>query len=705
MKEGINMRKSLSVFLSAVSVGIMTLFWGGLAASAAPNAEVIRYRDAPLDNILKLDFEGNGRDTVDSTAISTTSSFTTVRTWLADDVSPTNEGIAIDNTTDGYTYAAVSNVGGNTGHVLALSKGTTDANNNYIRVIPKHVCPMPHREQSDRLILEKNGFMDLSFDFYPSTQRFLRVSVSYLYNGTDSYEGNSVSWGKPIFNVDTSGLITLFNNAGGGKTFNISSAMDFDTEYFGHWHTCRLILTGDNRYMFWLDDYCFTDEPKTISPSSGNLWSDASKYFKGFEDIRFINTNSTATSSTTNYFDNIKLRRSVIHLQNTDAEVGRSISYNDTAVPILYADPNWTVSKFLTGFSGTWCGETISSFSVLNSSDSALSNGSYMSDAAYLQISTASGYSKKLDVRTSTGTSTLFTNSETVTEAEEYSTKNSASYGTWAFPLFNSVDRGFSLTKTGGIGNKSASDYALQVSASAATLSASNKAAYLDVWLEPIRSVRVESAHAPLTAEFSVFIPYGCTDTANFQFQIERTDNTTRTPIHIYGNGDMKINGTKVTTIETGRWHRVSVRTFPNSSNYIVYLNGLLMGSDNTNIAPQVIKRYRFNWSDTASATDGFAIDDVSFTQGVYTPGFTTTYSNSSGTYTATAASKNNVGANLTNAALILAEYDNSGRLIRATRAKGDPTMAASTLSCTLSGVTGTVKRLFWDLQSVQSLD
>lgn len=533
----------------------------------------------------------------------------------------------------------------------------------------------PAYDEVSEILCGENGYTEFSFDFYTDFETNIRLSAGRFWD----QNGEEVNKNTNLLYIERSGNVKLQ----GTTEETLDKAI-----YKNTWHNIKFVFKADNTYRAFLDNKPLIDWTQ--------LSFDTGVSIRGVRDFRLYNFCSAGYTST-KYYDNFKYSFSnSAYVETPDPTPTPTVEPTPTPTPeptveptptpdplthsdnavnrnfavdkgYLFVDPDMTVAAFKAGLNRVG--------DVLDADGNSLTDTT-MANAATLKLADTG---ETLTIVTATNSASNDTGSITIDNNGGITT------GEWSYSYTYLRDRGYKAEIVDAFEGKDSGDKSLKITLDELK-TASSQAAFLDFYPADDTNTAYTETDAPMTYAYSLYTHQEGESGNSLQ---GRFDATT------YANG----------VYETDSWNRYAVTVYPNSKEYKFYVNGVLTdtGELNASVLDTANKRFRFRFQ---SATEGnyFVIDDVQTIYGVYEPELDVVLTEAGSDLTVKAATSSNNNADFVNTMLIIAEYDDNGRLINVANDKG--TATASALECVLVNVQNKakVKIFLWEKSSLKPI-
>lgn len=575
-------------------------------------------------------------------------------------------GFSINKPVDGSSWSLVDNVPGKEAGDLAMkviTASNSNATDNYMSIRTKLFnAAYPYDTSAN---CGADGYIAFSFDFYSDFLTPIKMAVGRYRCVTASNSSLTEVNKQSFIDIDKEGKLKMF----GTQVTTLDPAV-----YTNRWTKLTTVFTGNNTWRLYIDG-----EP--VNDFTSIVYNDKANLFRNIQELRLYDMHVAGFAST-KYYDNLRytiMKTSDSSIAHSDEAIDKYISSVDTAV---YAKADMTAGELKSGLSAKYYGLS-GNLTVADASGNAVADDAALSEASALKITTDLGVNENYDIVTDVRTVQYPT--EDITIAEDYSIS-----GDWKYYKNYYTGRGYKPEKVSGLGGKAEDDESLKVGletyieATEDSTESSSSRSYLDFYIPDDEATAYNEANAPVTLFYSLYTHHEG-DAGN--------DLTGR-----FGNAGSTIYANNSVYLRDG-WNRLAVQLYPNSTEYKLYINSVLADSGNLSysIDDTESKRFRFVLD---SRTEGtyYALDDIAATFGVYEPGFDVNVTSEEAVVNVEAVSNNGLNADLMNGLLVVAEYDNDGKIVNINLVPGEPSIASS-LECTLDGISdmSKVKVFFWN--------
>ena len=575
-------------------------------------------------------------------------------------------GFSVANSVDGSSWSLVDNVPGKEAGDLAMkviSTSSVDKTDNYMSIRTKGFnAAYPYDTSAN---CGADGYIAFSFDFYSDFLTPIKMAVGRYRCVTASNSSLTEVNKQSFIDIDKEGKLKMF----GTQVTTLDPAV-----YTNRWTKLTTVFTGNNTWRLYIDG-----EP--VNDFTSIVYNDKANLFRNIQELRLYDMHVAGFAST-KYYDNLRytiMKTSDSSIAHSDEAIDKYISSVDTAV---YAKADMTAGELKSGLSAKYYGLS-GNLTVADASGNAVADDAALSEASALKITTDLGVNENYDIVTDVRTVQYPT--EDITIAEDYSIS-----GNWKYYKNYYTGRGYKPEKVSGLGGKAEDDESLKVGletyieATEDSTESSSSRSYLDFYIPDDEATAYNEANAPVTLFYSLYTHHEGDAGNDLTGRFGNSGST------IYANNDVYLRD---------GWNRLAVQLYPNSTEYKLYINSVLADSGNLSysIDDTESKRFRFVLD---SRTEGtyYALDDIAATFGVYEPGFDVNVTSEEAVVNVEAVSNNGLNADLMNGLLVVAEYDNDGKIVNINLVPGEPSIA-STLECTLDGISdmSKVKVFFWN--------
>ena len=584
---------------------------------------------------------------------------------------------AVTSSIDGTSWKLVNDPvpaeGEEDDKALYVQSSSSSGSNNYMEM--KTLGFNPKYANIADVLCGENGYTEFSFDFRTDFRTDMRMTTDrFWYQNEELYKNQSLLY------VCTNGEIKLFDKV--VKTLDTST-------YADQWHNIKFVFKADNTYRAFLDNEPLNDWTSfAVDVEGGSI--------RGVRAFRIYNY-CKAGQTSKKYYDNFKYSFSnSAYVETPDPTPTPTVEPTPTPTPeptveptptpdplthsdnavnrnfavdkgYLFVDPDMTVAAFEAGLNREG--------DVLDADGNSLTDTT-MANAATLKLADTG---ETLTIVTATNSASNDTGRITI-EDNGGITKDG-----WSYSYKYLTDRGYKAEIVDAFEGKDSGDKSLKITLEEPK-ELTYQAAFLDFYPADDTNTAYTETDAPMTYAYSLYT-----------HQVGQSGNS------LQGRFDATTYADGV--YETDSWNRYAVTVYPNSKEYKFYVNGVLTatGELKASVLDTTDKRFRFRFQ---SATEGnyFVIDDIQTIYGVYKPELDVVLTESGSDLTVTAATSSNNNADFVNTTLIIAEYDDNGRLINVANDKG--TATASALECVLFNVQNKakVKIFLWEKSSLKPI-